>query len=280
VSTPAQDEKEGEGKMEATGGQLEWSRLYYDGVEHLLWNPDWIKWQKPDGTRRTVRAIMQKLSGLEAPLHHAVQMFLTLAPTEFVARVLQIDTTGSALQVACCKEWEKLKLTGGKTRNPLELCEPDIFVESAGWQIAVEVKAKSKSNLEQVLKYAALMLLRTRTTSTKLRGRLVLLAPYESFADFWPQRAYADTDSLREGLQKFGDPKTDAKFRGFGLSLDEVKASLDDFEITWRSVRDVRREVTQELKRVAALEPMPAREVYRKLLSGFENELRRWQGGE
>jgi hypothetical protein len=223
---------------------------------------------------------MQKLGGLEAPLHNAIQLFLTLAPTEFVAKLFQADPpVPPGLQVACCKQWDRLKV-GQRDIDLLELCQPDIFIEGAGLQIAVEIKAKSESSLEQVLKYAALMLVRPPAPSAKARRKLVFVAPYEKFADFWRDREYADIKGLRQALRKVNDLKMDGKFRRFGVSLDQVKASLDQIEIAWRSVRDMRRDVSAELKRVSALEPLPAREVYRKLLSGFETELRHWQGGE
>jgi hypothetical protein len=109
--------------------------------------------------------------------------------------------------------------------------------------------------------------------------RLVFLALYESFSEFWTGKAYVDPDSLKDALRKFSDPDVDRKFQRFGTSLDEAKASLDDLNITWRSVRDVRRDVREELKVLALKEPSDAGEVYCKLLLGFEKELRRWQDG-
>lgn len=38
--------------METASGQLEWPRLYYDGIEHLLWNPDWIRGLQAAPTER------------------------------------------------------------------------------------------------------------------------------------------------------------------------------------------------------------------------------------
>lgn len=40
---------------------LDWARLYYDCVEHLLWNPDWIRGKQPDGKPKTIRMLMQRL---------------------------------------------------------------------------------------------------------------------------------------------------------------------------------------------------------------------------
>jgi hypothetical protein len=48
-----------------------------------------------------------------------------------------------------------------------------------------------------------------------------------------------------------------------------VKGHLDDFYITWKSVRHLRREVGEELRRVSAEGPSASGEVYRKLLSGI-----------
>src|SRR5262249_3259966 len=147
--------------------------------------------------------------------------------------------------IADCREW-KPATVGQKSKNLLDLCQPDIFVEGPGVQTAVEIKAKSKSSLEQVLKYAALMLLRPNPMGAG-RRLLVFLAPYATFAEFWPRKAYADPAVLKEALMRFDDPAVDRKFKRFGTSLEAAKASLQDLEISWRSVRDVRRDVRSEL---------------------------------
>jgi hypothetical protein len=86
--------------------------------------------------------------------------------------------------------------------------------------------------------------------------------------------------SLKDAARKYEAPKLVRQFRRFGTSLEEAKAHLDDFQISWRSVRDLRREVAKELRRVTAEGPSASGEVYQKLLSGFEIELHRWQAGE
>ena len=264
--------------MEDAIGRFDWTSLYYDDVEHLLYNPGWIRGTQADGMRVTVRMVMQRLRGLEAPLHHAIHMFLTLAPNVFVAKLLDMEHADSSpLRVVSCREWTCPSPARKTVISLLELCQPDIFIEGGGAQLAIEIKSKSKSSREQVLKYAALMLLRTRLVPDREIRKLVFVAPCETFADLWKGKAYADVNSLRNGLREFDDPETDRKFHRFGLSLEEVKASLDDLQIAWRPIRDVRRDVHEELQQITA--PGPAAEVYRKLLSGFEGELGRWPVG-
>lgn len=91
------------------------------------------------------------------------------------------------------------------------------------------------------------------------------------------RKAHVDVSSLKDAARKHDDPDLDRKLRRFGTSLGEVKALLDDFHITWKSIRDLRREVGEELPRVSAEGPSASGEVYRKLLSGFEMELLHWQ---
>lgn len=263
--------------MAATTGQVSWSGLYYDNVEHLLWNPDWIRGLQSDGTPKTIRMLMERFRKLEAPLHHAVQTFLTLAPDRFAAKLLALDPAVSLpLRIICCQKEEYWPIDGRKKISFLELCQPDIFVEGRGVQVAIEIKAKSKSSLEQVLKYAALMSLSPRKAPATTARKLVFLAPYETFGRFWGGKGYADVPSLKDAARKHDDSKLDHKFRRFGTSLDAAKASLDDLEIIWRSVRDVQRDVREELQRVMAKAPSDSGEVYCKLLSGFEKELEGW----
>jgi hypothetical protein len=127
-----------------------------------------------------------------------------------------------------------------------------------------------------VLKYAALTSLRGRTATRKL----VFLAPFETFADFFKRKAHADASSLKDAARKYEDPILDRKLHRFGSSLKDVKDHLDDFHITGKPIRDLRREVGVELLRVSAERPSTSGEVYCKLLSGFEMELGQWQAGK
>lgn len=263
--------------MEATKGQLDWAGHYYEAIEHLLWYPDWITSRQPDGTRKSVRDLMDRLRRLEAGLHHNFQTFFALAPTRLITKLIGVEVADhSAVHIAHCREWEPV-MVGHKSKSLNDLCQPDIFVEGPGLQVAVEIKrANGKSSLEQVLKYAALMLLRSGGT----QRHLVYVAPNETFADLWTGKAYADPASLKARLLEFDDPVVDRKFKRFGTSLDAVKAGLQDLRITWRSIREVRREVRKELEQQSHGTPSAASEVYVKLLSGFERELGRWQGGD
>jgi hypothetical protein len=267
----------GEEQMAAMTGQVSWAGLYYDNVEHLLWNPDWIRGRQSDGTPKTIRMLMERFRKLEAPLHHAVQTFLTLAPDRFVAKLLGLDPTAALpLRIICCQKEEHWPIDDQKKISFLQLCQPDIFAEGRGVQIAIEIKAKSKSSLEQVLKYAALMSLSPRKATATTARKLIFMAPYETFERFWSGKGYADVASLKEAARKYDDPKLDAKFRRFGSSLDAAKASLDNLDISWRSVRDVQSDVRAELKRVMGEARSDSGEVYCKLLSGFESELEGW----
>lgn len=261
--------------MEAAKRRSGWPRLYFNSIEHLLNYPDWIERVKADGTRKPVRTVMTRLATLEAPLHHAVEMFFTLAPHDLIARILEIDRAEAPhLQIVPWQELGMVTTARGSKASLNELCQPDILVEGRKVQVAVEIKAKSKSSVEQVLKYAALTSLRPRSAATR---KLVFLAPYETFAHLWRGKAHADASSLKDAVRQYDDVDLDRKFRRFGTSLDEVKAHLDDFHIIWKPVRDLRREVGEELRRVSAEEASASGEVYRKLLSGFETELLRWQ---
>lgn len=266
--------------MKETAEQVGWPRLYLESIEHLLNNPSWIERVQPDGTKKSIRVAMDRLRTLEAPLHHAVEMFFTLAPRDLIAQFLDIDRLEAPyLRIIPWQELEKVPTARGGEAALCDLCQPDILVEGRDIQVAVEIKAKSKSSLEQVFKYAALTLLRARKDAG-LKRKLVFLAPYETFGHFWIGKAHADADRLKDAARQYDDPILDSKLRRFGTSLDEVKARLDEFHISWKSVRDLRREVTEELQRVGAEGPSASGEVYGKLLSGFERELYRWQAGD
>lgn len=221
---------------------------------------------------------MERLQKLEAPLHHAIEMFFTLAPNELIAQFFDIDPAEAAnLRMIPWQRLESVTAANGKNAPLCELCQPDMLFDGRNVQVAVEIKAKSKSSLEQVLKYAALTSLRPRSTAAR---KLVFLAPYEGFSQFWDRRAHDDVESLKDAARKFDSPKLVRQFQRFGTSLEGAKAQLDTLQISWKPVRDLRRLVSQELTRVTAEVPSASGEVYRKLLSGFETELLRWQPGE
>jgi hypothetical protein len=257
-----------------TAVPLEWNRLYYDSVEHLLWNPSWISGTQPDGKPKTIRMLMERLRGLEAPLHHAFQVFFTLAPSHLISKLLRVSfNTGGPVQVVHSQT--AVPMADGNSADLGRLCQPDILIEGPGAHVAVEVKAKSKSSLDQVLKYAAMFLLRGAPQGT--RKHLVYVAPYKSFAGYWPRGLCADVDALRRALLDHRDDKLEAQLRRFGTSLIDVKHALGDLTISWRSVHDMRQDVLEEMASSDVHVPQPGAEVYAKLLAGFEKELQRWQ---
>ena len=89
-------------------------------------------------------------------------------------------------------------------------------------------------------------------------------------------KAHVDEAKLKDAARKYDNPNLERKFHRFSTSLGEVKVHLDDFQITWKSVRDLGHEVGKELQRVTAEKSSASGEVYLKLLSGFEEELGRW----
>ncbi len=102
----------------------------------------------------------------------------------------------------------------------IELCQTDIVIEGGDAQLAVEIKSKSKSSRDQVLKYAALISLRTRRVPDRDIRKLVLVAPCETFAHLWKGKAYADVNSLRTACVNMTMPILIASSAGLAFRCD------------------------------------------------------------
>ena len=271
--------------MEETRAVTDLPNLYYDSVEHLLWNPTWLGWSKPkpsgpglaivtEAPPPTVRARMRRLSRLEAPLHHNLQLFLSLAPISFVARLFDVDEKRlQAASIAYCATWTPVEEDGRKRASILELCQPDVFIEGPDAQIAVEIKSDSKSSLKQVLKYAALMADRGNGRSIQ---KLVLVAPYQTFSEFWKGKAYANVPDLKAALLAFNDPDFDRQLARYRTNLQQTKERAAHLDIGWLSLQNIRTTVREEINLLAERTQTPERSVYEKLLLGLDRELSEW----
>lgn len=217
---------------------------------------------------------MRRLSRLEAPLHHNLQLFLSLAPISFVARLFDVDEKGlQAASIAYCATWTPIEEDGRKRASILELCQPDVFIEGPDAQIAVEIKSDSKSSLKQVLKYAALMADRSNDRTIQ---KLVFVAPYQTFSEFWKGKAYADVTGLKAALLAFDDLDFDRQLARYRTDLEQTKERAARLDIGWLSLHDIQRKVREEIGLLAGRSETPERAVYEKLLMGLDRELGEW----
>jgi hypothetical protein len=280
--------------VESDRDQADWPSLYYDSIEHLLWNPTWLDWPSSKGkkalekaadsaargeteatqdkaARKTVKERMQRLRRLEAPLHHAIHMFLTLAPAEFVGTLLDIEPSHLAeFRVANSRRWEHSD--NKALRSAAFLCQPDVFLQAPGTQIAIEIKAGSKTSLQQILKYAFLMMATRPDDAT--RQSLVFVAPQASLMELLPKKERSP--DLKQSLRDFRDEKLERKFDSYKISLARAKEYACNLDIRFRLTADMRSDVEIERQRINDLVSTPERDVYAKLLAGFARELSEW----
>jgi hypothetical protein len=277
-------------------GSPDWTTLYYDSLRHLLSNPDWIEkyptelWRHVDPDllkkypMRRIEKRIERLKRLESSLHHTLNVFFALAPASFVASLLDIEIGDPAqLRVVdCspeCKEWIVTR-SDGRPLNLMNHTQPDLFIESPGLDIAIELKkAGGTSSLDQVLKYLAVLLLRRRGEPAAPRRRLLFVGPHADFAAFWSRRAYPTPDDVKQALQSHTNERVAEVLGKCGSSMDEVRAIADLVEIGFKTLGDLLFKVEEEIEEFRA-EAGPSAEVYRKLLKGFHAELKRWQSGD
>ena len=197
-----------------------------------------------------------------------------LAPNSFLARLFKVgEERLKDASIAYCAVWTPIEEDGRKRASILELCQPDVLIESAEAQIAVEIKSASKSSLKQVLKYAALM---GDRGNGRLIHKLVYVAPYQDFSEYWPRKAYANVAALKEGLLAFEDADFDRQLARYGTDLQQTKERAARLDIDWLSLLDIRTSVREEIDFLAGREATPERSVYEKLLVGLARELGEW----
>lgn len=239
-----------------TAGQL-WNRQYYDTLAFHFWEPQHIgRTVSPDSPIRTESDAILRLKRLEVVLNHQMELFFRLAPDRVVQQL-------SALGLAC--NWHDTFCLIGReydrTYAVEGLTQPDLLLIGRETVLAIELKIRAKTSLEQLLKYASLL---TLLPSRGAAG-LILMGPRD-FPSLWKDR-YQNVQDVRTAIQTLPRNRLPVKLRHFldrnGPSVDDMLARMAIGFVNFRQFHEL---LTRERHDTSE-------ETYARLLDGMIDEL-------
>lgn len=249
---------------------MDWNNSYYAALETYLWKPQYLRNESKDkgeSKKRRVDEIIASIKDLEEPLNHVLNVFFSLAPSSLIARIVgssAADETFRSIHFSELRDAADSKVLYSK------LCQPDAFFLGTKLRACIELKVGAKLDVQQVIKYAALMRLYARDLSVP--NRLILLGP-KTFRDLWGRSSIDSEEKLREAIGSFESEKLERRLQKFESSLDEGKHFANSLKLQFMSIAEFTDILSSELASLDVCSP--GEEVYAKLLSGMLDELQR-----
>ncbi len=249
---------------------MNWNNSYYAALETYLWKPQYLRNESKDKSeikKRRVDEIIASVKELEEPLNHVLNVFFSLAPSSLIARIVGSPSAGESFRSI---HFSELRDSANSKVLYSNLCQPDAFFFGNNLRACIELKVSAKLDVQQVIKYAALMGLYARDLSAT--NRLIFLGP-DTFQDLWRRRSIDSVEKLRDAIVSFESEKLERRLRKFASSLDEAKHFANSLDLQFMPIPEFAEILSSEL---ASLDVRsPGEEVYAKLLSGMLDELQR-----
>jgi hypothetical protein len=192
---------------------LSWTTQYYDAVEYYFWGPDKLNARRKAGQEGSAVLVLNRLKRIEEPLNHLLTLFLDLSP-DALRRELALSSGGLDIGAGSSVGVRSTSSLFGTTN----VVQPDALISGPAGIIALEVKLGSKSNFNQVLKYALLL-----SRLSHDRPFALCYLTQNPFRWHWdscdtPEVVKAAASSHLEGLERIG-----------GLRIDDaVRAEISD----------------------------------------------------
>lgn len=178
--------------------QSTWNQEYYDIIDFYFWEPQHIGKIKSEKSRfHGIDEVLENIKKMEVSLNHQMDIFFRLAPESFlhwmIWKVFQ-ENVEDHYVFHGNKQWR----TYVTEKDPTQ---PDILMSGEKSNIALELKVRAKSSVEQVVKYLLLHYLNERFDGRRKQFYLIYLSP-KTFSQLW-KPPISDLSSLNERIQKF-----------------------------------------------------------------------------
>jgi hypothetical protein len=242
-----------------------WVDVYYEAVDLDYGEPQHLARKSYERAKSTPRIAAQKyVQKIEVSLNHQLKQFFAIAPRSLRNRVFE-KAFGPSIPGA-------FEMVGADYDGRYDLrnaTQPDFLFLAPDKCVAIEMKIKAKSDIEQVLKYALLALAVERKEHS--RENFLLLMGKGSFSSLW-REGFASVEDMRKKLES-EKPKFMAglpeRFQGHKDRFEEIVSKLSVAFINYSDLAGI-------LDADAApFDGSKGREVYRNLVDGMIAELKR-----
>jgi hypothetical protein len=150
-----------------------WTEDYYDAMTHYAWAPEdldhrSIRDRKKVAKRESPYQTVARLRKLEVPFNHILAFFFSLAPSSIVAEVFKRNLG--------IQDYGEVSFRGRQIESGT-VTQPDLVFDGERAFLTIEVKTSSKSQIEQLQKYAYLHAIAEKSKGGRAHG-LLFLAPF------------------------------------------------------------------------------------------------------
>lgn len=272
---------------------MPWNDKYWDTVDQIYWTPDYVglrtlkpqidpaqpdyllipRTEVPSGNSIYTRSIKSidmtaHLHRREETLNHVLDIGLAIAPDALIQRLiakpLGIDDTGPFESIG-----REVDQRFGITENAFQ---QDGFFVSSQSALALEIKLKSPSSPEQILKYALMLALEESVTGSKQDIGLLYVVPQETEDALW-RSCGLNGARMRPDLVEFvrSRKKSGTLLRLMEQHLDRVADVLLRMTlgcVSWTWLRD-------EIASIEATlgDKDPGQQCYGRLLLGVRRQI-------
>jgi len=247
---------------------MNWLDSYYEALQFYYWEPQHIGRKKyADAKFNTITKVADHLRTIEAPLNHNLNQFFLLAPDSLRNELFK-EIFGREFQAAFVMHGGGVEVEFGLTNS----VQPDFFFLSEIELVCIEMKVGSKCSVSQVLKYALLGLAVEIRQERPKEHYLALLGSGKFTSQF--RKHFESPDQLKLEL-------ADADLTAFlgtqpihlSQHQDRFNQIVKQLHLGFLTYGDFAHFLRSAIPSTS--DQSPGAEVYRKLISGLLDELRR-----
>jgi hypothetical protein len=242
-----------------------WVDVYYEAVDLYYGEPQHFHQKSYEGAKTKPRiAAQEHVKRIEVSLNHQLKQFFAIAPRSLRNRLFE-----KAFGPSISGEFEMVGADYDGRYDLRNATQPDFLFLAHDKCVAIEMKIRAKSDIEQVLKYALLALAVERKEHS--RENLLLFMGKGSFSSLW-REGFASVEDMRKKLES-EKPKFMAglpeRFQGHKDRFEEIVSKLSFAFVNY-----------SELAGMLDADAPPfdgskGSEVYRNLVDGMVGELGR-----
>ena len=198
-----------------------WSEIIYDVYDFLYWEPQHIwKIKNPKNKLDSLDKTMEHIKNIEVSLNQILNIFFYFLPYNLFYKLVE-NTTNKPIwndnYILYLKEVENIiDWINGST-------QPDFFFIWERANISIEMKTKSKSSLDQLMKYAYLHIKDCERTGSNKDYTLIFLWNWE-FKNLWKDK-FENVDELKKAFTVY---EIADKMKKWDINLVEYKDKIKD----------------------------------------------------
>ena len=244
-----------------------WNEEYYEIIDFYHWEPNHLGMQLiPQSSFQGIEDILKNIKRKEVPLNHQMNIFFRLVPNTFLRELIRSffdQENDDQFEFHGNRQWRMYATEHDPT-------QPDIFLNGRRSNIAIELKVKAKSNVDQVVKYLLLHYLNEGYSSTQKQFFFLYLSP-GGFSNLW-RPSIRNREELDELVRHYDFQEIEKKTKYLGnVNWDDVLAVWQRTYFSARSYAEFHSlllSYRQNIRRYC-----PSNETLQKLLDGMINEL-------